>query len=98
MLSTTPSLDVYQWKRSRDVSWYVHIPHAPNDITLYRMFGIDYYDAILLSGEYQVEQVRKLEKLRGLPEKELKLVGIPYMDEMKKGRSSLMLMPKHSFS
>ena len=72
MLSTTPSLDVYQWKRSRDVSWYVHIPHAPNDITLYRMFGIDYYDAILLSGEYQVEQVRKLEKLRGLPEKELK--------------------------
>lgn len=84
MLSTTPSLDVYQWKRSRDVSWYVHIPHAPNDITLYRMFGIDYYDAILLSGEYQVEQVRKLEKLRGLPEKELKLVGIPYMDEMKK--------------
>lgn len=84
LLSTTPSLDVYQWKRSRDVAWYVHIPHAPNDITLYRMFGIDYYDAILLSGEYQVEQVRKLEKLRDLPEKELKLVGIPYMDEMKK--------------
>lgn len=28
------------------------------------MFGIDYYDAILLSGQYQVEQVRALEKLR----------------------------------
>ena len=84
VLSTTPSLDVYQWKRSRDVEKYVHIPHAPNDITLYRMFGIDYYDAILLSGEYQVRQVRQLEAHWGLPAKDLELVGIPYMDEMRK--------------
>lgn len=82
VLSTTPGLDVYQWKRSRDVEYYVHIPHAANDITLYRMFGIDYYDAILLSGEYQVNQIRALEKLRDLPAKELVKVGIPYMDEM----------------
>lgn len=82
VLSTTPSLDVYQWKRSKGVQYYVHIPHAANDITLYRMFGIDYYDAILLSGEYQAHEIRNLEKLRGLPEKELVYVGIPYMDEM----------------
>lgn len=81
-LSTTPGLDVYQWKRSKEVKYYVHIPHAANDITLYRMFGIDYYDAILLSGDYQINDVRTLEKLRGLPEKELVKVGIPYMDEM----------------
>ncbi len=84
LFSTTPGLDVYQWKRSRDVSWYVHIPHASSDITLYRMFGIDYYDAVLLSGQYQVDDIRALEKLRNLPEKELKIVGIPYMDEMRK--------------
>ena len=82
VLSTTPGLDVYQWKRSRDVQYYVHIPHAANDITLYRMFGIDYYDAILLSGEYQVQDIRALEQLRALPQKELIKVGIPYMDEM----------------
>ena len=82
VLSTTPGLDVYQWKRSRDVEYYVHIPHAANDITLYRMFGLDYYDAILLSGEYQVEEIRNLEALRDLPQKELVKVGIPYMDEM----------------
>ena len=46
------------------------------------MFGIDYYDAIMLSGEYQAQDVRKLEKLRSLPEKELIQIGIPYMDEM----------------
>ncbi len=83
LLSTTPGLDVYQWKRSRDVKWYVHIPHASSDIVLYRMFGIDYYDAVLLSGEYQKEQIRALESLRNLPEKELKIVGMTYMDAMK---------------
>lgn len=82
LLSTTPGLDVYQWKRAKDVQFYVHIPHAANDITLYRMFGIDYYDAILLSGDYQIEQLRKLEKIRSLPAKEMLTVGIPYMDKM----------------
>ncbi len=84
VLSTTPGLEVYQWKRSKLVDCYIHIPHAASEITLYRMFGIDYYDAILLSGEYQAEDVRALEKLRGLPEKELVKIGIPYMDEMAK--------------
>lgn len=83
LLSTTPGLEVYQWKRSPNVKYYVHIPHAASDITIYRMFGIDYYDAILLSGEYQAEDIRNLEKLRNLPAKELAFVGIPYMDKMK---------------
>ena len=84
LFSTTPGLDVYQWKRSKEVDYYVHIAHAANDITLYRMFGIDYYDAVLLSGDYQASDIRKLEEIRNLPNKELKIVGIPYMDEMRK--------------
>ena len=82
LLSTTPGIDVYQWKRSKNVRHYVHITHMSNDISLYHMFGTDYYDAILLSGDYQIEQVRKLEELRGLPQKELLKVGLPYMDDM----------------
>lgn len=84
LLSTTPGLNVLQWKRSKGVQYYVHIPHAANDIVLYRMFGLDYYDAVLLSGDYQIESLRKLEKLRNLPEKEMVKVGIPYMDEIAK--------------
>ena len=84
LLSTTPGLEVYQWKRSPKVSFYVHVPHAASEIVLYRMFGIDYYDAILLSGDYQAEGVRELESLRSLPEKEICFIGIPYMDEMAK--------------
>lgn len=84
LLSTTPGLDVYQWKKSKEVDYYVHIPHAASEITLYRMFGIDYYDAILLSGQYQLSDIRNLERIRNLEAKELEIVGIPYMDEMLK--------------
>lgn len=83
VLSTTPSLDVYQWKRSKNVKHYVHIPHACSDITIYRMFGIDYYDSVLTTGEFQINQIRKLEELRNLPQKECKVVGLTYFDEMK---------------
>lgn len=84
VLATTPGLDVLQWKRSPEVDWYVHLPHMATDLASYRMFGLDYYDAILISGAYQEEQARELEALRGLPPKEIELVGIPYMDEMKR--------------
>ncbi len=83
VLSTTPGLDVLMWKRSQNVKYYIHIPHATADITLYRMFGIDFYDALLLPGEYHVEQVRKLEELREIPQKELVVVGTPYLDLLK---------------
>ena len=95
VLSTTPGLDVYQWKRSKDVQYYVHIPHAASEITLYRMFGIDYYDAVLLSGDYQSKDIRALEKLRCLPRKELVKVGIPYMDKMAARLSSSGPAPEH---
>lgn len=103
LLSTTPGLDVYQWKRSKDVRYYIHMLHAASDVTGYRMFGIDYYDAVLLSGEYQRRDIRNLEKLRNLPEKEIAMIGIPYMDEMSnrladsppapKGEPTVLLAP-----
>ncbi len=82
VLSTTPSLDVFQWKRSKTVDYYVHVLHTSGDITLYRLYGVDYYDALLLSGEFQEKQVRELEKQRNLPAKEIKMVGLPYLDTM----------------
>ena len=95
VLSTTPVLEVYQWKRAKDVQYYVHIPHVASEIILYRMFGIDYYDAILLSGEYQVQDIRNLEAKRGLPEKELVKIGIPYMDEMAARLAKIGPAPDH---
>ncbi len=84
LLSTTPGLDVYQWKRSKNVQYYIHAFHTVDEGTAYRMFGIDYYDAILLTGEFQEYYIRKLETLRGLPQKELEVVGSTYMDALKR--------------
>ena len=88
LLSTTPGLDIHQWKKSKDVDYYVHIMHAANEIVTYKMFGIDYYDVILLSGKYQEKDVRDLEKIRNLPKKELEIVGIPYLDELKRRKDA----------
>ncbi len=83
LLSTTPGLDVYQWKRSKNVDWYVHIFHAVDEGAGYRMFGMDYYDSILLTGAFQEYYIRKLEDLRNLPHKELVVTGSTYMDALK---------------
>lgn len=83
VLSTTPGLDVYQWKRSKEVKYYIHIGHGVGDVSGYRMFGLDYYDSVMLTASYQVEEIRMLEHMRDLPEKDLPLIGITYMDEMK---------------
>ena len=83
VLATTPGLDVLQWKRSKNVDWYVHILHQPGDTTFYRMFGIDHYDAVLISGEYEEKQIRDIEALRDLPAREVCLTGITYLDTMK---------------
>lgn len=96
VLSTTPGLDVYQWKRSKDVDFYVHMLHAPAEITGYRMFGVDYYDALLLSGQYQAEDDRALEKLRDLPPKEITMIGIPYMDDMARRLAQDGPLPPHA--
>lgn len=95
VFSTTPSLDVFQWKRSKNVDCYIHIMHAAKDLTLYRMYGTDHYDALILSGEYQIEQARQLEKMRGIPARDIALCGVPYMDEMKKRLEAAGPVPAH---
>ena len=82
-LSTTPGLDVYQWKRSKNVDYYVHIRHDVEEPVGYRMFGCDFYDLILLTGEHQEYYIRLIEKLREEKEKECVITGCTYLDSMK---------------
>ena len=79
-LMTTPGLDVFQLKRSKGVKHYCHVVHMINDATTYKRYGLDYYDSVLLAGQWQGEDIRYLEKLRGLPPKNLVTVGCPYLD------------------
>lgn len=82
VIATTPQLDVIQWKRSKNVDKYVHVPHSVDELAGYRMFGLDFYDTVLCTGENQVDFIKKMEKLRpNAPKKTLVVVGSPNMDE-----------------
>jgi len=94
VLATTPGLDVYQWKRSKDVDWYVHITHALDSGTAYRMFGTQFYDALLLCSDVFKPLHRKLEKKREAALKEIVAVGQPYMDYLME-RKSQTPAPRH---
>ena len=95
VFSTTPSLDIFQWKRSKNVDCYIHIMHTAKDITMYRMYGTDHYDAFILSGECQVKQIRQLEEMRGIKPRDYEICGVPYLDEMKKRVDSADPVPSH---
>lgn len=98
VLMTTPGLQVYQLKRSKNVKHYAHVLHAASDATMYRLFGIDYYDSILLSGEYQKKDIRILEEQRQLQKKELVVVGCPYLDTLQQKINSITKDNNHSFT
>ena len=90
LLATTPGLDVYQWKRSKGVKCYVHIPHDVSDFAGYRMFALDFYDAVLVSGKHQIQFTRKMEELRpNIKKKELVIAGCTYLEQMQERLDSL---------
>jgi len=97
-LMTTPGLDVYQLKRSKMVKHYAHILHAPSDATMYRLFGIDYYDSVLLTGDYQAEDIRALERQRNITEKKLITVGCSYLDVYAEKIKNLPVEENHAFT
>lgn len=98
VLMTTPALDVYQMKRSKQVKHYAHIRHGTGDATMYRMFGLDYFDSVLLTGDYQKEDIRTLEKMRGIKEKELVTVGCTYLDVLYERMKQIPAEENHQFT
>ncbi|MBQ0161655.1 MAG: CDP-glycerol--glycerophosphate glycerophosphotransferase [Treponema sp.] len=96
VIATTPGLDVYQWKRSKGVKTYIHIPHSAGDLSTYRMFGLDHYDVVLTTGENQINFIRKMENIRpSINKKELISVGCTFFDENQKRLNSTKTNSKH---
>ena len=98
VLMTTPGLNVHQLKRSKRVKHYAHVLHATGDATMYRLFGVDYFDSLLLTGDYQAADVRRLEEQRGLPAKALVTVGCPYLDVLQEKIAALPAEETHPFT
>jgi hypothetical protein len=98
VLMTTPGLNIYQLKRSKTVKHYSHVLHSPADTTTYRLFGLDYFDSVLLTGDYQTEDIRFLEKLRELPQKNLVTVGCSYLDAYSEKIKQIPPENEHQFT
>ena len=98
VLMTTPGLQVYQLKRSKSVKHYSHVLHMPNDATTYRLFGLDYFDSVLLTGDYQKDDIRTLEKNRGINSKDLVTVGCSYLDVLSETINSIPAEENHVFT
>ena len=98
VLMTTPGLQVYQLKRSKNVKHYSHVLHMPNDATTYRLFGLDFFDSVLLTGDYQATDLRYLEEKRGINKKELVTVGCPYLDVYKQNIANIPEEENHPFT
>lgn len=84
LLSTTPNIGTpgYPYQKPKLVNNLVHIFHSISDISIYRKGSLDHYDSVILAGEFQKKSIRELEKKRGLKQKELIPLGVPYIDHL----------------
>ena len=86
MLATTPNIGTpgFPLPRPAGVEFLVHVFHAPAGVAYYKKGSLDAYDGVCMVGEYSRPAIRHLERLRGLPEKELVCTGLPYWDVLLK--------------
>ena len=86
VVMTMPDLDNFQIKRSyvrKDVK-YIYIPHAMDSLNLTMRTGsMDHFDAVLVTGKNQKEEIEETERVYRLSKKELVKCGYPLLDEMR---------------
>ncbi len=82
LISTTPNIGNlnYPLKKPKMVKNLVHIFHSVSDISIYREGSLDFYDSVILTGEFQKKSIREIEKVRNLKPKKLIPLGVPYID------------------
>jgi YidC/Oxa1 family membrane protein insertase len=102
MIMTMPDIDNYFLKRSPSVKRYIYVFHAAVSTHLqYRKHAFIGYDIIFCTGEYQLNEIRKTEKLYKLPAKQLVPYGYPLisklqqtaMDNVKDDERTILVAP-----
>ncbi len=84
VLSTTPNIGTkgYPIPRSKKIKKLIYVSHGFDDMAFLHRGSLDHYDTVLLMGDIEEPNIRKLEELRNLPKKELVPAGLPYMDDL----------------
>lgn len=85
VLMTTPDLENYYLKRSylrKDIE-YIYVKHdVGSDNLALRTHALDNFDTVLCVGQHMIDEQRALEKLYGLPTKNLVKAGYCLIDNM----------------
>lgn len=89
LVTTTPQLDVMTFRRSKRVKHYAILQHALGESRYVRPYAYDYYDSVLCCGEIIKANIRRIEAIRGLPQKTLYETGIPHYEELLKSRREI---------
>ena len=82
LITTTPQLDVMTFRRSRRVGHYVMVQHALGECRFVRPYAYDYFDSVLCCGPILMENIRRMEQIRGSAPKSLYPTGVPHYDEL----------------
>ena len=80
VVSTTPGLDVYMWKRSKNVKRYAHLFHAPTGVDFYEKYSLSFYDDVFSVGPFTQKAQDFLDDYRNLPRKKFYPTGCTYYD------------------
>lgn len=90
VLVTTPNIGTkgYPIPRSKGIRKLIYMPHSFGDIAFLHRGALDNYDTFMLTGEFQIRDIRKLEEIRKLPRKELWPAGLPFFEKLIKEKSS----------
>ena len=88
LITTTPNIGnkKYPLKRPIHVKNMIHVFHSIIGTSHYKKGSLDNYDSVIIGGEYQIDDIRKIERLRKLKEKKLYELGIPYLDVLNKNK------------
>tara|TARA_B100000579_G_scaffold437691_1_gene468238 strand:+ start:2010 stop:3299 length:1290 start_codon:yes stop_codon:yes gene_type:complete len=86
VVSTTPNIGTkgFPIKKSPFVKNLIHFFHHIGDVSIYKKNSLDYYDTVILGGEFQRKSIEELEVYRGLKQKDLIVLGFPYLDSLSK--------------
>ena len=84
VISTTPHLDIYMWKKSKNVKKYIHLFHSPTGSDFYEKYALSFYDIIFSVGNFNEKGQKELDNKRNLPQKQYYNIGCTYYDYMLK--------------
>ena len=98
LIMTMPDLETFNIKKSKVYPvHYVYLFHSIVSTHLvYRRSAFDHFDSIFCVGDYQLDEIRRTEKLYNLKPKNLIRYGYGHLDNLLEKYSTRILSPKNN--